>query len=57
VKLSVSLPADDVALIDAYAREAGLGSRSSVLQQAIRLLRDSRLADDYAAAWDEWSES
>ena len=57
MKLSVSLSDDDVALIDAYARAAGVGSRSAVLQQAIRLLRDARLEEDYAAAWDEWAQS
>jgi Arc/MetJ-type ribon-helix-helix transcriptional regulator len=57
MKLSVSLTDDDVALIDEYARAAGVSSRSAVLQHAIRLLRNTRLEDDYAAAWNEWSES
>ena len=29
--------------------------RSAVLHQAVDLLRASQLADDYEAAWDEWS--
>jgi len=54
MKLSVSLSADDVAQLDDYARAAGLQSRSAALQHAIRLLPNSDLQQDYAAAWDEW---
>ncbi|MDX6226881.1 MAG: hypothetical protein QOI76_271 [Frankiales bacterium] len=54
MKLSVSLSDDDVALLDAYARAAGLPSRSAALQHAIRLLRRPDLEQDYASAWDEW---
>jgi Arc/MetJ-type ribon-helix-helix transcriptional regulator len=57
VKLSVSLPDDDVALLDEYARASGLRSRSAALQHAIRLLRQSDLDSDYAAAWEEWESS
>lgn len=57
MKLSVSLPEDDVAALDDYARLAGLPSRSAALHQAIRLLRTQGLEDDYAAAWTEWAES
>ena len=54
MKLSVSVTQDDVALLDSFAREAGLGSRSAVVQYAIRRLRHAGLERDYAAAWDEW---
>jgi len=57
VKLSVSLPDDDVALLDEYARTAGLGGRSAVIQHALRLLRQAELEQDYAAAWEEWESS
>jgi Arc/MetJ-type ribon-helix-helix transcriptional regulator len=57
VKLSVSLSDDDVALLDEYARASGLRSRSAALQHAIRLLRQSGLDSDYAAAWEEWESS
>jgi Arc/MetJ-type ribon-helix-helix transcriptional regulator len=56
VKLSVSLPDDDIAALDEYARAAGLPSRSAAIQQAIRLLRHPDLEDDYAAAWQEWQD-
>jgi len=57
MKLSVSLTEDDLALVDEYARAAGLPSRSAAVQRAIRMLRHECLEDDYAAAWDEWESS
>ncbi|GAA1540627.1 ribbon-helix-helix domain-containing protein [Nocardioides humi] len=57
MKLSVSLAADDVALIDEIARRDGLPSRSAVVQRALRQLRIVALEDDYAQAWQEWEES
>lgn len=57
MKLSVSLPDDDVALLDEYARSAGLRGRSAVIQHALRLLRQSELEQDYAAAWEEWGST
>jgi hypothetical protein len=57
MKLSISVSADDVAVLDDYARATGLPSRSAAVQQAIRLLRHAGLEDDYAAAWDQWSSS
>jgi hypothetical protein len=50
----VSLPDDDVAFLDEYTADHGLGSRSAALQAAVALLRTRGLAADYAAAWDEW---
>jgi Arc/MetJ-type ribon-helix-helix transcriptional regulator len=57
MKLSVSLPEEDVAILDEYARNAGLPSRSAALQHAVRMLRLPHLEDDYAAAWTEWAAS
>lgn len=57
MKLSVSLPDDDVEFLDAYAREKGVGSRSAAVHRAVRLLRASELSQDYAAAWEDWSSS
>lgn len=54
MKLSVSLPDEDVATLDDYARAQGLRSRSAALQRAIRMLRHPELEQDYAAAWQEW---
>ena len=57
MKLSVSLPDEDVEVLDAFAQRAGLPSRSAALQHAIRLLRHPDLEQDYAAAWQEWDAS
>jgi Arc/MetJ-type ribon-helix-helix transcriptional regulator len=55
MKLSVSLPDDDVAFLDEYARIRGYPSRSAALHAAVRSLRSSTLGDAYAAAWAEGS--
>ena len=54
MKVSVSLPGEDVQFLDEYAREQGLNSRSAALHKAVRLLRSAELAGTYEAAWDEW---
>ena len=56
MKISVSLPDEDVVFLDDYARSHDLPSRSSSVHRAIRLLRASNLADQYASAFDEWTE-
>ncbi len=56
MKLSVSLPEDDVEYLDAYAEAEGLGSRSAALHKAVRLLRASGLGAAYEDAWSEWDE-
>lgn len=56
MKLSVSLPDEDVAYLDAYAESAGLPSRSAALHRAVRLLRSSALGTEYADAWRDWEE-
>jgi Arc/MetJ-type ribon-helix-helix transcriptional regulator len=57
MKLSVSLPEEDVAILDDYARTAGLPSRSAALHHAVRMLHLPELEQDYAAAWNEWEAS
>jgi Arc/MetJ-type ribon-helix-helix transcriptional regulator len=54
MKVSVSLPEDDVEFLDEYAQEQGFGSRSAVLHKAVRLLRAAGLTDAYEEAWHEW---
>lgn len=57
MKVSVSLKEEDVAMLDEFARAAGLKSRSAAVQHAIRMLRHPDLEHDYAAAWEEWESS
>jgi Arc/MetJ-type ribon-helix-helix transcriptional regulator len=54
MKLSVSLPDEDVEFLDAYARSQEMPSRSAVVHRAVRLLRASELGPAYADAWAEW---
>jgi|GraSoiStandDraft_43_1057313.scaffolds.fasta_scaffold313746_2 Arc/MetJ-type ribon-helix-helix transcriptional regulator len=55
MKVSVSLPDEDVEFLDAYADAQGFASRSAVLHKAVRLLRASELGPAYEQAWGEWS--
>jgi Arc/MetJ-type ribon-helix-helix transcriptional regulator len=57
MKVSVSLPDDDVEFLDSYAQTQGAQSRSAVLHQAVGLLRAAQLADAYEQAWDSWASS
>jgi Arc/MetJ-type ribon-helix-helix transcriptional regulator len=57
MKISVSLPDEDVAFLDSYAQSQGFESRSAVVHTAVRMLRSSKLGDAYADAWREWEES
>lgn len=57
MKISISLPPDDVALLDEFARTAGLSSRSAAVHHAVRMLRLPNLEQEYETAWGEWEES
>jgi Arc/MetJ-type ribon-helix-helix transcriptional regulator len=57
MKISVSLLAEDLSVLDEFAAKSGLRSRSAAVQYAIRLLRHPDLEQDYAAAWAEWESS
>ncbi len=46
-----------MAALDERVRAAGLPSRSTAVQRAIRLLAGEQLEADYAAAWGEWEDS
>jgi Arc/MetJ-type ribon-helix-helix transcriptional regulator len=57
MKVSVSLPQEDVEFLDGFARVHGHSSRSAALHEAVRLLRASELGDDYDGAWQEFASS
>jgi Arc/MetJ-type ribon-helix-helix transcriptional regulator len=57
MKLSVSLPNEDVEFLDAYAQAQGLSSRSAVVHKAVRLLRGTELAPAYEDAFASWGPS
>ena len=54
MKVSVSLPDEDIDFVERYARDSGK-SRSAVMHEAVQLLRRRDLAADYEAANDEWT--
>ncbi len=54
MKISVSLPDEDIEFLDEYAKNLGVPSRSAVIQRAVRLLRATELGPAYAEAWREW---
>ena len=53
MKISVSLPQEDVSFVDEYARRTEAASRSAVIHDAIELLRAARLEEEYAEAFAE----
>lgn len=57
MKVSISLPGEDVEYLDEYAREQGYESRSAVVHKAVRLLRAAELGAEYESAWEEWAAS
>lgn len=57
MKVSVSLPDEDVEYLDTYAQAQGLESRSAAVHKAVRLLRASELGAAYEDAWAEWADS
>ena len=57
MKVSVSLPDEDVEFLDAYAESQGIASRSAAVHKAVRLLRASELSPAYEQAWADWAGS
>jgi len=55
MKVSVSLPEEDVEFLAAYVDSQGLASRSAVVHKAVRLLRAAELGAAYEDAFGEWS--
>lgn len=55
MKLSVSLPDEDVEFLDAYAQSQGISSRSAVVHKAVRLLKANELGAAYEDAWESWA--
>lgn len=57
MKISVSLPSEDVEFLDSYVESLGYDSRSAVVRSAVRMLRSSKLGAAYTEAWQEWEQS
>jgi Arc/MetJ-type ribon-helix-helix transcriptional regulator len=54
MKLSISLPDEDVDFLDEYTADHGMPSRSAAVHKAVRLLRASGLGAAYEDAWTDW---
>jgi Arc/MetJ-type ribon-helix-helix transcriptional regulator len=57
MKVSVSLPEDDIEFLDSYAHDQGIPSRSATLHKAVGLLRAAQLGAAYEEAWESWTAS
>ena len=57
MKLSVSIPDEDVRVLDEYVARRPGASRSGALHVAIELLRERSLVEQYDVAMDEWTAS
>ncbi len=57
MKVSVSLPGEDVEFLDKYANLHDYPSRSAVVHQAIQALRLGGLHEAYSDSWAEWDTS
>jgi len=57
MKVSVSLPNDDVSYLDAQVADGRFPSRSAAFHAAVRSLRFRDLGEQYAQAATEWRES
>jgi Arc/MetJ-type ribon-helix-helix transcriptional regulator len=57
MKVSVSIPDEDVVYLQTLVDAGRFSSRSAALHAAVRGLRDRDRGADYAAAWDEWAAS
>lgn len=56
-KLSISLEEPLVAFLGKYQRTHAVRSKSEVIAEAVRLLRERELEHQYAAAFEEWTAS
>jgi Arc/MetJ-type ribon-helix-helix transcriptional regulator len=57
MKVSVSIPEEDVAYLQAQVDAGRFPSRSAALHAAVRGLRDRDRGADYVAAWEDWAAS
>lgn len=57
MKVSVSLPRDDIEFLDEETRAGRYPSRSAAMKAAVTVLRQASITDSYAQAWDEWEQS
>jgi metal-responsive CopG/Arc/MetJ family transcriptional regulator len=57
MKVSLSIPDEDIRFLDNFAREHGIASRSAAVQRSIAMLREVELKEQYKLAMQEWRDS
>ena len=57
MKMSISLPDEDIKFLDTYMKDQGVASRSAAVHEAVGLLRTAQLAGAYEDAWASWDSS
>jgi len=57
MKVSLSIPDEDIRFLDNFARDHGIASRSAAMQHSIALLREAELKEQYKIAMQEWRDS
>jgi metal-responsive CopG/Arc/MetJ family transcriptional regulator len=57
MKVSLSIPDEDIRFLDNFAREHGIASRSAAVQRSIAMLREVELKEQYKLAMREWRDS
>lgn len=57
MKVSLSIPAEDIRFLDNFARDHGIKSRSAAVQHGIAMLREAELKEQYKIAMQEWRDS
>lgn len=55
-KLSVSIDQQLLTFLEGYQQEHQIKSKSEVISEALRLLRERELESQYAAAMQEWKQ-
>jgi Arc/MetJ-type ribon-helix-helix transcriptional regulator len=57
MKLSISVPDEQMELLDRIVEQRCLASRSAAIQEAIDLLLNNALVADYKAAFADWDDT
>lgn len=57
MRLTVSLPESEAEFLRRYQEQHQMASRSAVVAQALKVLREASLVEQYRQADDEWHES
>jgi hypothetical protein len=57
MKVSLSLPDEDVEVLDSYARAQGTEPGSAAVYKAVGLLRATQLGEAYEEAWASWESA